>query len=608
MTMKYLDCLSPKIFLFFNGNNRHNSNTGAIITIIMIILSGVYVFYLFYNILQHNVSNFSSYKNYINEAGLYLFNDTGGIFHYFHIYDLNRQEFGPFNTKYVRVFMSRIYYKTYSIDPDPLSENEHWVYDNCRDGYDNKNIEKGVIDDSFNKGACLRHYYNNEKKKYFPIEDKDNFKYPYLIHGSGRKDNLLLETVIEKCDNNSFTSKILGPCGPENEIDEYFQIHRAIYFNLLEKQVDTENYKKSIYQYIYSISGSLDSINVPVNNVNFMPFLIELKRGIILPKTEKIITYMFDDNRKTTWENSSNKNFLAIFDYWLVNSCQIIKGGYNNLYDILPNIGGIIQLIYYICFSCNYLFNKYIVIKDCNHLFFNLYSKENDNKENIYNRKIFKKCAHSFREELNKLKNNHEIKKAEKNLSENEKKNKIILKENKKFTTEIVCKNEMLINNLYNNEENNNSNDIIFNMSKNNALKIIPDEESISNQKKLIDIKDKMKNEKSTKMKDESSKFNFLYYQFVIQMQKYISHKNKEIKVEPLNSRIVSQYITFLNYILFRAGNESHKRVFFVLSKFREKILGEENLFRTKIDLYHLEKYFNLKENKKPDIIELYNS
>lgn len=602
MEFKKLDCLSPKIFLFYNGNDRHISKFGAAITIIMIIMSGIYVFYLFFNILQHNVSNFSSYKNYINEAGLYLFNDTGGIFHYFHIYDLNRQEFGHFNTKYIRAIMSRIYYKTY---PNPLSENEHWVYDNCRDGIDNKNIEKGVIDDSFNKGVCLRHYYNNEKKKYFPIEDKENFKYPYLIHGSGRKDNLLLETVIEKCDNNSFTSNILGPCGPENEINDYLQIHRAVYFNLLEKQVDTENYKKSIYQYIYTISGSLDSINVPVNNVNFMPFFIELKRGIFLPKTEKIITYMFDDNRKTTWENSSNQNFLAIFDYWLVNSCQIIKGGYNNLYDILPNIGGIIQLIYYICFSLNYLFNKYIVIQDCNYLFFNLFNKENGNKEAIYNKKIFQNCAYSFREELIKFKN--EINKQGKNLNENEKKNKIILKKNKKFTTDIIYNNEIQINNLNNNEENN-SNDIIFDISKNNVIKNCSDVDSISYQRRIIDIKDKIKNEKSTKVKDESSKLNFLYYQFVIQLQKYISYKNKEIKVEPLNSSIIAQYITFLNYLLSRAGKENQKRIFFVLSKFREKILGEENLFRTKIDLYHLEKYFNLKENKKPDIIELYYS
>ena len=45
MHLKYLDCLSPKIFLFYNGKNRHISKTGGGITIIMIIISGLYTFY-----------------------------------------------------------------------------------------------------------------------------------------------------------------------------------------------------------------------------------------------------------------------------------------------------------------------------------------------------------------------------------------------------------------------------------------------------------------------------------------------------------------------------------------------------------------------------------
>jgi len=153
-----------------------------------------------------------------------------------------------------------------------------------------------------------------------------------------------------------------------------------------------------------------------------MPFFIELKRGIFLPKTEKIITYMFDDNRKTTWENSSNKNFVTIFDYWLVNSCQIIKRGYKNLYDILPNIGGIIQLIYYICFSFNYIFNKYIVIKDSNYLFFKMYNKENDDQKTIYYKRVFQNCALSFRDQVKLKKLNHEINNRGKNSNKNEKK------------------------------------------------------------------------------------------------------------------------------------------------------------------------------------------
>ena len=41
---------------------------------------------------------------------------------------------------------------------------------------------------------------------------------------------------------------------------------------------------------------------------------------------------------------------------------------------------------------------------------------------------------------------------------------------------------------------------------------------------------------------------------------------------------------------------------------FRKKILGEENLFRTKVYLHLLEKYFNVKEIRKIDILELYNN
>ena len=102
----------------------------------------------------------------------------------------------------------------------------------------------------------------------------------------------------------------------------------------------------------------------------------------------------------------------------------------------------------------------------------------------------------------------------------------------------MIFKND-LINNLNINEENNNSNDIIFEMSKNNVIKNSSDIDIISNQRRIIVLRDKIKNEKSTKMKDESVNLNFLYYQFVYQLQKYISHKNKEIKVEPINPNII---------------------------------------------------------------------
>jgi hypothetical protein len=45
-----------------------------------------------------------------------------------------------------------------------------------------------------------------------------------------------------------------------------------------------------------------------------------------------------------------------------------------------------------------------------------------------------------------------------------------------------------------------------------------------------------------------------------------------------------------------------------MLNQFRLKLLGEEHLFKSNIILYHIEKYFNIKEIQKVDILELYNN
>lgn len=169
-----------------------------------------------------------------------------------------------------------------------------------------------------------------------------------------------------------------------------------------------------------------------------------------------------------------------------------------------------------------------------------------------------------------------------------------------------------------NNEENNisnevsNSNDLIIDFPKNNIIKNQTNIDILRSQKKIVRVVDNFKNNEKTNKrrevyKNRSSKFSFLYYQFAYQIQEYIYHKNNEFKEEPLTANILSQYLTFYNYILSLVGNENKNRAFFILNKFREKILSEENLFRTKIYLYHIEKYFNLKEVQKTDILELYS-
>ena len=632
MSFKEIDFLSPKITLFYYGSKRHKSIVGALISLIMVFLSSIYIFYLFYSVINHKISNFMSYKSYLTEAGHYIFNDTTGIYHYFQVYDIIKKEYGEYDPKYMRIFMSRLY-KTYQTNQASLSENEHWVYDKCREGEDNKNVNKEVFGEEayFYKGACLRYYYDIEKKEYISIEDKINFKFPYLIHGTGRAGNLFLETIVEKCDNSSITHKILGPCGTKKEINDYINNYLGIFLQLLEKQVITRNYGNPVYEYISGISGALDPLIVPVNNINIASLHIEIKSGVFFPRTEKIITYYLENDQRDVWENDGNKNILCIFDYWLQNSCQEIKGGYSTLYDILPSIGGIIQLIYYIFYCINFLYNKYIIIHDCNKSFFRNYNSED--KQNSKTKKIFLKYINSLRDESQKkykkdifkresiLKPNleKEIRSLNLNIEIMKKKKPKLksikteinsckklsdeLKNNDKNMNELSNSNDLMIS-LPNNAINNNLNNNIAIFNKNQNLSISKDKDKIKNNENGFKKKEDLK----SSFLHESDKNNNAYFQFSHQLKEFLNHKRKTFKIEILNEKIISKYITFYNYCMSFTGNEERKRGFEVLNKFRQKLLGEEHLFRINIFLYHIEKYFNIKEKEKIDIYELYEN
>jgi hypothetical protein len=541
------------------------------------------------------------YRTFLHDAGKFYFNDTTGIFHFFQLYDIKTKEFGEYKTKYARIFMSRLY-RTYANNREILSENEHWVYDNCREGLDNKNIDQNLFIDniSFKNGACLRYYYNNDEKKYYPIEDEINFKSPYLIHGTGNKDNLFLETIVEKCDNNSVISTVLGFCGSEKEIDDYFDQYKGVNFQLLSKRVETDNYKAPLYQYFHSISESLDVYSVPVDNINIMPFFIEIKSGIVVPITKKTETYSLELNRRENWEIQENTKIAAIFDYWLQNSAQVIKGGYNTLYDILPSIGGIIQLIYYIFYIFNYLYNKYITIQDCKESFFRMYNSEDP--KGVPMKKNFIRCVNSLREDAQKMFPKNKLVTAKK-----ERRDSIFIAKyhrHKKSLKSDLGNNSIILNDENNKNNLSNSNDIIINIQNNLTKNTVTYNKRISVQKCS---KFKSSNEEVSKIIEPEQKNN-LADKFEVELREFIIKKNKTFKVEPFNYIIASKFMSLFNFFFYVIKYKKKSNVYFILNQFRLKLLGEEHLFKSNIILYHIEKYFNVREIQKVDILELYEN
>ena len=606
--MKSIDYLSPKITLFYYGSRRHASNIGGVLTILMALLNACFVFYLILNIILHKITNFMHYRTYLADAGQFFFNHSTGIFHYLQLYNIKTKEYREYNSKYTRIFMSRLY-RAYIDNQEKLSENEHWVYDNCREGIDNKYIDKDLFSEnnSFINGACLRYYYNNKKHEYYPIEDIENFKYPYIIHGTGNKDNLFLETIIEKCENTSVTTKILGVCAKESEIDEYLEKFKGINLQLSSKRVDTDNYKKPIYQYLHSITESLDSHSVPVDNINLMPYFIEIKTGIIFPKVKKNIACSLELNRRESWDIQNNKKILAVFYYWLQNSAQVIKGGYSTIYDILPSIGGIIQLIYYIFYSLNFFYNKYVTTQDCNTSFFRMYNSEDP--KGVPMKKNFERYVKSIRQEAKKYSTNKIL------TAIKERRDSIYIakynRSKKSFQATLNNNNNKILNEEKNQNDFSNSNDLIANIQNNlinNSCNMNTKQNKFPGSKKNFKFNaNKSKNDEFISFIECENKSN-INNSFSDKLNDFINQKNKTFKVEPLNVKITSKFINCLNFLLYMLKFKKRSKMFFVLNQFRQKLLGEEHIFRNNIILYHLEKYFNIKEIQKVDILELFEN
>ena len=315
MSLKDLDYLSPKISLFYYGRRRHSANFGGILTIIMLVLCILYITYLFLEVYLHSSSTIQYYRHFFRDQYIYLFNNTKGIFHYFQIYNpKNNSYVSSFNPKYIRMFMSKIQ-EQYKSEPELLNETEHWVYDNCRDGIDNKFMSKELFkNSSFQNGLCLRYYYNSENKNYYPIEDNENFQYPNLT-SSVLNGVYSIGTIIEKCYNNSVLTKIFGPCGSEEEIDDYFDNNYDINFNILTNEVSPSNYDNHIYGFIYGISNPLKKKKVIENNIMISPLKIDINGGIFFPQRKLNQTYTFYENYVIDEEKKKNSPIIFIYNF-----------------------------------------------------------------------------------------------------------------------------------------------------------------------------------------------------------------------------------------------------------------------------------------------------
>ena len=659
-----IDFLSPPITLFHLEKRTHTSKLGACLVISLVIACLSYTVFLLYNLIAHKKMTYIFHKKFEFEAGYYSFNSSS-IFHFIQIFaPQNGGYFDKFDSRFIRAYTT---YAQSNLTYSNLDLYDHWVFDACRKGIEDKGLDPSLFQnvENFTNGVCIRHYYNSRQKKYYSFEEK-GFIWPSLEHGISQRKNVYLTTIVQKCSNDSVINQLFGKCPSQKEIDDYVSKYLAIYLYFTDTQVDPTNFENPVTQYLQVVSTGIGTSQTYVESyIHFSPLRIITKIGSIFGQSKDINSFYFDFNRKGAANNAGEKYFTITRYYHLMqNNVQIYERRYNNIFDIFSEIGGITQFIFYLFYWINYAYNQFIIDFDTNYLFFSLKDRKlaekgnnnikitsisnkiqiqgNDNKiYNIQNNilKLSKKGYNDkfFVDKISKnvsSNNNHENRNDKDNITSeienniNDTKNNFnIIKINKKTSIRkkrppdkkkfnIDNSKDALFNlNAKKNIELNDNQEQIIKFSNSNSNNSNSNHSSNNNKVNLSKKEDNLIEDMNNKEiiiekenKKLSKEFNYTDVSEIIISKSSVNQINyKRINKTKLNKGFErSKSFNIIDYtksLIFKKT----KKNYHYLEIFRRHLLSEEHLLKSHINIVLLEKKYKLSDEATTNVFECYN-
>jgi hypothetical protein len=308
------------------------------------------------------------FNRYIEDIGTFSLSEN----HFFNFVQLvgSRREIKQIDFNKIEIVgVNRIINDNFSEEDFNKS---HWIYGKCDEEIDISNIKDLLDDEGFDKSACLKKYYSNEKKQSYNIYDK-NFEWPSIKHGASHINTTFFGVIIKRCANTTFRLNNFGPCSSEDEINNYLN-DGHLSFNIIDHYIDILNYKNPITKYLYPITQGLTKDSYVTNNLNFNPGLIKTYDNLFSYKPVEKTTYLFHENSKTTTV-FENTNIAGAFYIWVQNSQQYYERRYQKLQDALSDIGGIANLILIIAQCINYIIARYNMLFDTQELITSIIKK-----------------------------------------------------------------------------------------------------------------------------------------------------------------------------------------------------------------------------------------
>ena len=360
INLSNFDFLSPRITLYQKGKIRHSSIFSGILTLLSYSLCFLITIYFSLELIQHKKPMAYFYKSFKNETGYFPLNSSS-LFHYILFMNAHK-EFITFNSKYLRIKGVRNI--SYNLYPDDIDKEDHWIYDICDSQIQlEEDIEKLIYKNNINyfNGACVKYYFNSTDKTYYK-HNHMNYIPPYLLHGNSRTDNLYYSIIIERCRNNSIDNLIFGnSCASNDEMNDFFRTFAAVFLQIVDHNIDINNYYKPIETILYPISSGVLGKEYAQHNLNFSPLIVKTNKNILFDIYDEQISFLFEENRKNSKNNSDQTIILCEFVFWMQNIFQIYERNYKNISDVLASAGGFFEAIITIGSLINYYYHRYII-------------------------------------------------------------------------------------------------------------------------------------------------------------------------------------------------------------------------------------------------------
>ena len=593
MFIKQFDMLSPPITLFFRGEKKHHSYFSAFLTILaytIIVIFGIYYILEFIN--RENPTAYF-FNRYVDDAGVFPVNSTS-MFSFIQLVDTVTNKVVPMDFQAFRILgFDEVYANTYISDDDGSTprqreptEFNHWLYGPCNNKSDTSGIGYLIDFDHFEESACIRKYYDKNKRRYFDTNDP-NFRWPVIVKGCSNPERTFYGIIMEKCRNDEAHSLSgYAQCKTESEINNVINKNSVI-LQLMDQYADALNYEMPFEKYFYAVTTALTSDNYVVNHLNFNPSMMITHNGFFFDNIVKEPSYLFTQNEKQTilTDNSSNVNIygcLLGFYFWMQNSLQYYERNYKRIQDILSDIGGINNIVIAAAEVINFIVKGYIIILDTQDLISSIDDKNFNEKELNKRPSIFKKNPEKLFPPK-RLYYNNNIRRIEHRNDQQQSNYQRLMKDGIDIYQNISSKenekSEFYKNNI---KRKYLSNNYIDNSEQNSQQINKGEYKGRGNNTR----ENYSRNLSTYNEKKEYTNSKALYNEQVNERKGGSTEESSDQKIS---------YFSYIKYIICFKKNNS-KILYY--EDFRNEVISEENLLQFQIDIYQLLKFCKI--NREP--------